>query len=293
MSGEYGRHEFVALAYHPTSDPLGTTETQNRLNWYGLQGYPTCWFDGTDPYVGGSGLTYQFYNSRIQTHLLDSSPLTIELTGSLSASSGTIDAHIEVLDQLTQPSLVVQMVVFEDYVSSGGDEYRFVVRDILPSTTLGISEPGETADFSQNFTIQGAWDETEIGVVVFVQSLTSKEILQAAQLSRIITTWTPVSPTVQRGTDLLMDAVVENITPWAHNADFWLDVVLPNGEPYAGNPVLGPYNFTIPGNFLNTFHPSLFVPPGVPTWTFTFHGRVGQYPWDIWQTSTFEVTVTP
>jgi hypothetical protein len=281
------------LAYHPTSDPLGTTETQTRINWYGNWGVPTCFFDGGDRYTGGSNFTYQAYRNRVISHLADPVPLTIDLSGSLSATSGTIEAHIEVLDQLTQPSLVVQMMVFEDYVASGGDEYRFVVRDILPATTLGISEPGETADFSQNFTIQTAWDETEIGVVVFVQSLTTKEVLQAAQLSRIITTWSPESPTVQRGTDLNMDAVVENITPWSQGADFWLDVELPNGELYSGNPVMGPYDVNIPGDFLNTFHPSLFVPPGTPTLTFTFHGRVGQHPWDIWQTSSFQVTVTP
>lgn len=262
------------------------------MTWYGATGFPTCYFDGGDPYVGGSNFTYSQYRSRILNHLQDPAPISIELSGSIGTNSGTIEAHIEVIDALTQPSLVVQFVIFENGLVYD-DTYNYVVRDMLPSQSLGIDQPGETADFSQDFTILGPWDETDIGVIVFVQSLTTKEVIQAAQLSKLITTWSPESPTVQRGTDLNMDVVVENITPWAQTADFWLDVELPNGEPYAGNPVMGPYNFTLPGNFLNTFHPSLHVPAGCPTWTFTFHGRVGQYPWDIRQTSSFEVTVTP
>ncbi|MFQ6103646.1 MAG: Omp28-related outer membrane protein [Candidatus Glassbacteria bacterium] len=284
----------MVLALHPTSSAYGTPETQGRIYWYdSTPSYPTCYFDGGDSYTGGSVFTYSQYWNRIMNHLNNPSPITIDLTGSMDENSGTVEAHIEVLDGLDDPNLKVEFMVFEDHLWYSGRQYRFVVRDILPNQTLGISEPGEAADFYSDFTISGDWDETEIGVVVFVQSLTTKEVLQAAQLSKIITNWTPESPTVQRGTDLVMDALVENITPWAQNGDFWLDVDLPNGEPYGGNPVMGPFNFTLPGNFSNTFNPSLFIPEFAPPATYTFHGRVGQHPWDIWQTSSFEVTVTP
>ena len=239
-----------------------------------------------------SAITIRGYRTRVTSHLNDPAPVSIDLTGYVDASSGSVDAHIEVLDEVTQTSVVVQFVGYEDYAQSGFTEYRFVVRDILPSQSLGISQPGASADFTANFNVQTAWDESEIGVVVFVQSMSSKEILQAAKLSDVITTWSPQSPTVVRGTDLTMDAVIENVTPGSENADFWLEVYLPNGEPYTGNPVLGPVNFTVPNGFLNTFNPSLFIPGTAPLWTFTFKGRVGEYPWDIWQTSSFDVTVT-
>jgi len=290
--GEFGHDELVVLAYHPTSDPFGTPETQSRINWYGNPGYPTCFFDGYDSYVG-SFLVYSRYKTRIQNHLQDPAPLSIDLYGSIGNNSGSVDAHIEVIDQLTEPDLEVMFVVYEDYAPTGGNEYRWVVRDILNSEPVTVSQPGETMDVSRTFSISGNWDASDISVVVFVQSTSSKLVMQASELSKIITTWTPQTPTVQRGTDLVMDVVIENITQWAHNADFWLDVELPNGEPYSGNPVMGPSNHTIPGNFNSTFTVSLPVPSNAPTWTYTLHGRVGVYPDDIWYTSSFEVTVVP
>lgn len=236
---------------------------------------------------------YQSYRNRITSHDDELSPLTIELTGGWDASTGTVNAHIEVLDEITQTSVVVQFMVYEDHLFASGHEWRFVVRDILTTESLGISQPGETAEFTRDFTLNSQWDENDIGVVVFVQSMSTKEVLQAAKLSDVITTWSAQNPTVEPGTDLLMEAVIENVSPGSEDSDFWLDVELPNGEIWSGSPALGPVGFNVPEGFSNTFYPSLFVPGNIPPWTFIFHGRVGQYPWDIWQTDSFEVTVSP
>lgn len=186
MSKVYGSQELVILEYH-YSDEFSTPETEDRIEWYDPSpAFPTCYFDGWESVIGGWSGTYQEYLTVISSHLDDPSPLTLDLLGSLDEGSGTVEAHIGVIDALPGGTNVVMFVVYEDSVESGGEEYRFVVRDILPQETLLISEPGETAIISRDFTIDPAWDAEQIGVVAFVQNTGTKVVFQAAGLTESV-----------------------------------------------------------------------------------------------------------
>jgi hypothetical protein len=187
LSKVYGSEELVVLEYHYT-DEFATSETEDRIRWYNPSpAFPTCYFDGVDAVIGGWSGTYQEYLTVINNHLNDPSPLSLDLFGSVDEGSGTVEAHIGVIDALPGGTNVVMFVVYEDSVESGVEEYRFVVRDILPQETLTISQPGETASIVRDFTIDPAWDAEHIGVIAFVQNTGTKEVFQAAGLTESVT----------------------------------------------------------------------------------------------------------
>jgi hypothetical protein len=175
----------VILKYH-YSDEFSTPETHERDSYYGVSGYPSCIFDGTEWVIGGSGGTYAAYLATINSQLGESSPLTLEFYGMWDDTSGTFEAHIGVIDAIPGGSNVVMFVVYEDSCVSGPEEYHKVVRDVLDAETLSITEPGESESFYGSFTIDPSWDAEHIGVVGLVQNTSSKEVYQSAELSEPI-----------------------------------------------------------------------------------------------------------
>jgi hypothetical protein len=74
--------------------------------------------------------------------------------------------------------------------------------------------------------------------------------------------------------------------------DYWADVFLPNGNPFAGNPVFGPVTVTIPAGASPSAHLSHYIPSNTPLWTFTYKGYIGIYPSQVWYEDNFNFTVT-
>ncbi len=175
----------MILRYH-YDDEFSTPDTHARINFYGITGYPTCMFDGTESVIGGWSQTYQEYLTVINNHLTDESPLTLELYGTIEETSGSVEAHISILDAIPTGNNEVWFVVYEDSLYSNGEWYDQVVRDFLPEETLLISEPGENVSITREFTVDPSWDVEQLSVVALVQNMSSKEIYQAAELSEPI-----------------------------------------------------------------------------------------------------------
>lgn len=67
--------------------------------------------------------------------------------------------------------------------------------------------------------------------------------------------------------------------------DLWIDVTLPNGNPYG--PVLGPVPLSMPGSMSANRDRTQSVPAGAPPGNYFYNAYVGSYPSTIYDTDTF------
>lgn len=87
---------------------------------------------------------------------------------------------------------------------------------------------------------------------------------------------TPESATVPAGGDLVVNGSLLNHTDAAQTISFHVDVYFPNGNPYPGNPVVGPFTLTMqPGA---SFGGSLShrIPNRAPHWNYLYEAVITQ-----------------
>lgn len=102
----------------------------------------------------------------------------------------------------------------------------------------------------------------------------------------------PDSYTVSRGGTLGLTVILANDIGATRSVTAWTDAYLPNGTPYAGNPVLGPRTFDwAPGQHLSA-HFEHQIPANAPLGRYRYHARTGGYP-TIQDEDWFTFTVVP
>jgi len=184
---EYTRDDLVVLQYH-TGDQMTTAETTARTAWYGATGQlPTVMIDGTIRFIGAVSpdAAYNAYRDSILVELSETTPLSIDVSGSVGGSSGTVTVQLIATDSILVDSLRLHVVVFEDSVRNtipiGDSLHWFVVRDMIPDDE---GEPitiqkGDTSEIVRVFSVDGEWDATKLGAVAFLQDPAGNEVLQA------------------------------------------------------------------------------------------------------------------
>ena len=86
----------------------------------------------------------------------------------------------------------------------------------------------------------------------------------------------PESTTVAAGGELIVGGSLLNHTGSPQTFDFHVDIYLPNGNPYPGNPLVGPVTLTIPpggsvgGNLTHS------IPNGAPPWDYLYQAVIIQ-----------------
>jgi len=184
LSNEYGSTRLLVLQYHPNdTDVFGTTESAARINYYAIPGYPTTIFDGTNQEIGGYNGTYDAYKAKIDSELPKPTEVSISLTGSLTDFTADVSAS----NSMATTSAKVRFVVYEDNIpysaSNGENLFRFTVRRVLSEQAVTLT-PGKTVSVRRTFLPQAAWNSSNLGLVVFVQKDDTREVLQAATLSK-------------------------------------------------------------------------------------------------------------
>jgi PKD repeat protein len=199
MEQTYEQDEFVILSYHG-SDQLSTTDGDARITYYNIAGYPTVWFDGKVEEAGGDNGCYGRYNNIYKNRAAIASSLRMTVEGDISDSTGLgeIWVNMTAVQTPTQTNLVLHTIVFEDdygpYNGGNGENYHdWVVRQMMEGsagTSLTITN-GQEKTYHYNIDTTGyAQDYDQIGVIAFVQSSSSKEVVQAAYINE------PVLPNV-------------------------------------------------------------------------------------------------
>jgi hypothetical protein len=107
----------------------------------------------------------------------------------------------------------------------------------------------------------------------------------------VTVTITPDATTVPRGGTLGYTVSATNNSTSAVTLQYWTDIILWNGNPYAGNPLFGPFTLTLQAGQTRQGHLNHNVPSGAPLQTYTCYGRIGWHPDDVWDEDYFEFTI--
>jgi len=97
---------------------------------------------------------------------------------------------------------------------------------------------------------------------------------------------------IPQGGTLSYDGMLVNLEATPETVDVWTEVLLPGGEPFGGNPVLGPIRVTLAPNDTLFAHPSHHIPMAAPPGEYTYMGFVSSsYPLPILASDTLFFTV--
>jgi len=183
---------FVALEWHPTSggDPYGGNDQNSTISYYGVSAYPTAVFDGTGKWVGGSSSANDPALVAKYQGIIDSRPATSIYTINIECDLindfvSMVYVNVSASGTPTNSSMKVRAVVAEDLdINHNNGQLRWTARDTAINSALSIAN-GETKQFQGNGTVDTSWVITKLSVVAYIQSDTTKEVLEAATTTNI------------------------------------------------------------------------------------------------------------
>ncbi len=183
---------YIHMAYHtvwPGRDPMNAynkDEVNTRVRFYNVSGVPTIVLQGNAHNGSPTSVSQDIMNRVIAT----SSPLRITVSESSNGTTRTVQAKISTLGQVATAGLRVRAAVLESHISystppgsNGEKEFANVFRNFLNTAEGESFAPaaiGESADLSWTYDLNTAeWDTTKISAVVWVQSESSNEVINA------------------------------------------------------------------------------------------------------------------
>ncbi len=188
----------VVIEWHD-GDEFEFPQSTQRINYYGITGFPTAVFDGIEQVVGGyTPSSYPYYVPVFEGRIGTPSNYSIDLEISeTDGSSFDVTATVEILEGNTTEALSLLMVLTEtDVPAIGAENQNFVARAVYPDLN------GTLIDFStqtvqtvtQTVTVEDTYVYENCEIVVFLQNLSSKEIYQGT--SKMMTEITGINKPV-------------------------------------------------------------------------------------------------
>ncbi|HEX7319544.1 MAG TPA: FlgD immunoglobulin-like domain containing protein [bacterium] len=176
------------IAYHASGYPFYCADGGQRWTFYSIGGTPYVKIDGAYTEVGGlssPGTMFPRYRYWATQRTPIHSPLFIDLTCSYDSltNNGTVTALVT-SDTTANVTGNIYFAVTENnipYSWGGLTTVEHVCRDMLPSGTgTAVTIPAsDTIIREQSFTINTAWNENNIYIVVWVQNTSTRLIYQA------------------------------------------------------------------------------------------------------------------
>jgi PKD repeat protein len=174
--------------YNPGSDPFYDAAAGIRCGYYGINGYPTAFFDGTVNYVGGSYTTsmYPQYLPLYNQQYGVLSPLTIDIAGYNTGNNYTITLTITKLANITGTNLKAHLALTESNIAyswQGQSEINDAERLMVPDgngTSISFAT-GNTVTLTLNFTKNPSWVTDNCELIAFVQDNGTKTIYNGAK----------------------------------------------------------------------------------------------------------------
>jgi hypothetical protein len=155
-----------------------TTEAGARAGYYGVSGLPTAYVDGIIMHRGAytnNEQMYAWYMTSFNARRAAKAPLTVTFLQKQYAN-GKVMVKVKVdLEEAIAAGHVCHIVLWEDNMEYGGRKFRFVER-AFTTKNVTITGQGQNEEFTHEFTIQSGWNEANLGISVFVQDPTGKEV---------------------------------------------------------------------------------------------------------------------
>ncbi len=159
---------------NPYTTPFGNT----RFGAYGFSGTPSVMFDGTSSYVGGaaSGSMYATYQPTVAARLGVSSPVTMGATYKIRGNEVTLTIDASLSAAVAAGNTVQFLVCLDGYHS-----HPNLVMSTLASEAFTPVSAGQSQQVVRTFTLDPAWDRSQLSLITFIQNNTTKAMLQAAK----------------------------------------------------------------------------------------------------------------
>ena len=179
-------YNIAAIGYHG-SDQFNNTYANIRKSYYGVTGNPTAYFDGGNPQVGGipSGSMYSYYTGPTSAAAAIPCNFELEIYGTVNGSDYDITAIITMVEPYSGSDLVFHLAITESnipYAWYNQTEVNHVCRLMVPDaygTPLDFSNTDEIV-LNLSFTLEPTWIAGNCDIVPFVQTNTSKAVLQGS-----------------------------------------------------------------------------------------------------------------
>lgn len=180
----------VAIVENHNGDTYANTYSNARNTYYGITGYPTANFDGTNPSVGGSHTAsmYSNYLPKVNTRMGVNAHFTVNAVGELVGSTHNVTVTLDKTETDTNTNLRLHCVVTESHIQQawqGQTHLNFVTRLMAPDqngTTINFGTDTQVVVPLQ-FNMNPAWVANNCEVVIFLQNNTTKEVLQGTKYS--------------------------------------------------------------------------------------------------------------
>lgn len=182
-------YQVAVIEYH-NGDPYATTQSNARISYYNVAGFPTAYFDGGSKVEGGdhTNSMFSYYVPKVNARMAVPSSFTIDVVGTQSCLTD-FNAEITVNKVATNNSsnLRLHAVLTESdivYSWQGMDELNYVCRQMYPNqggTTISFSG-GNTQTVNIQFTLDPTYVFENCELVVFLQDNSTKEIFQGTKM---------------------------------------------------------------------------------------------------------------
>jgi hypothetical protein len=209
IQDEVGPENFIVLAYHRNSvgsaatltDPFHTQDSVDRHLFYNCcTNSPTMWFSGLYEVKNRGDMTVEAWYALLKpwydTVKRTMSLVELSLNGAIiMEAEGRYRADVQAVVTATdriRGRYRVWFVLSEDALMALGNffpepfrmtTFDWVVRDVLPTEPLTITQAGQQQMVSRSVTLDPTWQRENLNMVVFVQKESQGfEILQAASV---------------------------------------------------------------------------------------------------------------
>jgi hypothetical protein len=153
----------VAVIENHNGDPFANQYSNARNSFYGISGYPTAYFDGQNPHVGGSASQslYPQYVAKVNARLAVPTSFKVDIFGTNTGSQYNIKVRVQKVAAYTG-NLVVHLALTESEIAynwQNQNHLNFVNRLMVPNqngTPLTI-DVGQTVDIDLTFTFNNSW----------------------------------------------------------------------------------------------------------------------------------------
>ena len=181
------RYIFYHTLFPYSDDQLAqanTTEPGARNSYYnGPASTPNTFFDGIN-----QGRTYTSFGTNLDARIAAESPIEIILNGSKDGNAVSVSASLKKTGTINETDLVVHIVAVENvsYVGRNGvTPQDYVMRKMLTGTA-GQSfqfDQSNGAVIASSAILGNVSDISKVGIVVFIQSASTKKVYQSEYIS--------------------------------------------------------------------------------------------------------------
>ena len=180
----------VAVIKNQNGDAYANTYSNARNSYYGITSYPTAKFDGVLTYSGGSNTQslYGVYLPLVNQRLAIPSKYTITAEADYDDQLLTVDVTVTKVEDDSNTNVVLHSSITESNIQhnwQGQTHLHNVNRLMAPSqngTPVNLST-GESTTITLTFNLSTLWQMPNLELVLWLQNVTSKEILQGKKYS--------------------------------------------------------------------------------------------------------------